>query len=177
MSAEYQALSPRSEVKGNAIIAILDGIMHRDLAEQILAKHGIIEVIPEQWYPEQSWLDAFSEISAELGDSALYAIGRAVPSVIDIPPDKSDAISALERLDAIYQAHHRGKSGGYGVEILGPNSAKIVSHNPRPCAYDMGFITAYIELYNGDKSVSIKHEDDMCCRKHEYHECVYLVSW
>lgn len=178
MSAEYQAFSPSAEVKGNAMLAILDGIMHRDLAEQILSKHGISEVDPNQWYPEQSWLDAFSEITAELGDAALYAIGRAVPQVIDIPPEMDNVEDALNHLDEVYQAHHRGgESGGYEVTMLGPDSARIESKNPRPCAYDMGFISAYIEKFNGGKHVTIKHEDEMCCRKRRYHECVYIAKW
>jgi hypothetical protein len=177
MSAEYQALSPTTEVKGNAILAILNGIMHRDLAERILAKHGIHDVNPDYWYPEQSWLDAFSEIAGELGDSALFAIGRAVPQVMDFPRPFANATDALKTLDEVYQAHHRGKAGGYEVSFLEPNKARIASTNPRPCAYDMGFITAYIEKFNGGKKVKVVHEEDICCRKHEYHECVYIVSW
>lgn len=177
MSAEYQALSPSAEVKGNAMLAILDGIMHRDLAEQILAKHGLSNVDPEKWYPEQSWLDAFSEIAGELGDAALYAIGRAIPAVMDIPEGMKNEVEALKNLDSVYQAHHRGKAGGYAVSMPDKNTARIESHNPRPCAYDMGFISAYIEMFNGGKKVHIKHEDDLCCRKHRYHECVYIVTW
>ncbi len=177
MTAEYEALSPRAQVKGNAMLAIISGLMRRDIALQILAKNGIGEIDPEAWYPEQSWLDAFSEIAAELGDAALYAIGRRIPSVIDIPDDIENEREALERLDEVYQAHHRGKSGGYTVSFTGESSARIESDNPRPCAYDMGFITAFIEMFNGGKPVEITHEDDMCCRKLRYHECVYLVRW
>lgn len=177
MSAEYQALSPSAEVKGNAILAILNGIMYRNLAEQILAKHGLNYIDPEQWYPEQSWLDAFSEISAELGEAALYAIGRAVPPVIDIP-EMNNIEEALNHLNEVYQAHHRGgESGGYEVTMLGSNSARIESNNPRPCAYDMGLISAYIEKFNGGKRVMLKHEDEMCCRNHRYHECIYIAKW
>ncbi|RLI00399.1 hypothetical protein DRO30_05885 [Candidatus Bathyarchaeota archaeon] len=174
---EYEAISSAARVKGNAMLAIVNGIMHRDLALEILAKHGITDIDPDEWYPEQSWLDAFAEIGADLGDAALYAIGRAIPQVIDIPDDINSAIEAIERLDEVYQSHHKGLSGAYVVEITGESSARIISKNPRPCAYDMGFITAYVEMFNGGKTVSIEHEDELRCRKHRCADCSYIVNW
>lgn len=177
MSSEFLALSPSAEVKGNAMLAIINGLMRKDLAMNILAKHGLTDIAPERWYPEQSWLDAFSEIAAELGDAALYAIGRAIPPVMDLPKDITNVEDFIARLDEIYQAHHRGNAGGYEAKMTGERSARIISVNPRPCAYDMGFLTGLIEKYNGRKPVTIKHEDDMCCRKHQFTECVYLLNW
>jgi len=177
MVPEYEAMSPASQVKGNAIRAIINGIMHKEVALDILAKHGITDIDSEKWYTEQSWLDAFAEIGEALGDAALYAIGRSVPPVITLPDDIQDGIDALNRLNDVYQAHHRGESGRYEVTITGDSSARIASKNPRPCPYDMGFVTAYVEKYNGGVPVKIEHEDDMCCRKRHYFECVYLIKW
>jgi len=177
MTAEFEALSPTTEVRGNVMLAIINGIMHKEVAYSILAKHGITEIDPERWYPEQSWLDAFSEIAADLGDSALYAIGRAIPAVIEIPPDTRTARDVVEKLDEIYKMHHRGEAGGYSVTFTGERSAVVVSRNPRPCSYDMGILSALIERFNNGKTVSIRHEDEMCCRKMRYPECIYIVEW
>lgn len=177
MVAEFEALSPTTLVKGNVMLAIINGIMRKDLAYAILAKHGIKEIDPDRWYPEQSWLDAFGEIATELGDAALYAIGRAIPPVIELPPDAKTPKDIIEKLDEIYKAHHRGEAGGYSVSFPDERSAVIVSRNPRPCSYDMGYLSALIEKYNNGKTVTIKHEDEMCCRKMRYPECIYLVNW
>ena len=177
MASEFEAFSPSTEVKGNAIQAIVNGIMRKELAYNILARHGITKIEPDKWYPEQSWLDAFHEIATELGDAALYAIGRALPPLLDLPPGVNSVEEAIEKIDEIYKAHHRGQAGGYKATMTGNRSAQIISENPRPCAYDMGLLTAFIEHFNGGAPVKIRHEDDMCCRKLHHHDCVYFVSW
>jgi len=175
--AEYRAVSSSAEVKGSVASAIIDGLMNKELAKEILARHGLLNVDPNGWYPEQSWLDAFSDISGELGDVALYNIGRVTPDILNLPSDISSPREALERLDSVYKSYHRGKSGGYEVMEIGDHYARLTSKNPRPCAYDKGFITAYIEKYNGGKPVTIEHEDEMLCRKLGYAECVYIIKW
>ncbi len=176
---EFSALSPSAEVKGRTMRAIIEGMMNKDVAWAILAKYGITEIDPEKWYPEQSWLDAFTDIASELGDAALFAIGKEVPEVLDLSIiNVKTAREAIEKLNELYQAHHRGgDSGEYIITDLDDNSARIISRNPRPCAYDMGFLKAYIERYNNGKPVSITHEDDMCCRGLQFPECVYIVKW
>ncbi|MCK5832046.1 hypothetical protein KAH81_00080 [bacterium] len=175
---EYSALSPSAEVKGNAMLAIIEGMMSEELARTILAKYGITDIHPDKWYPEQSWLDVFSDIAGELGDAALYSIGRTIPKVLDLPKNIHNAHEAVEKLNDFYQSHHRGgNSGSYIVTDLEDRSARIISHNPRPCAYDMGFLSAYIGRFNDSKPVKVEHEDDMCCRKVQYPECVYIINW
>ncbi len=174
---EYEALSSSAEVKGNAILAIIEGMTNKDLARDILAKYGLSDVDPNSWYPEQSWLNIFSDISGELGDAALYLVGRATAGIIDIPSDISSIQEAIDRLDEIYQAHHKGRAGSYIVTEVGDDYARIESKNPRPCAYDMGFLSAFLEMHNDGKPVEIEHEDEMCCRKMHYFECVYIVKW
>ncbi|HHS50776.1 MAG TPA: hypothetical protein ENN07_06640 [candidate division Zixibacteria bacterium] len=175
---DYSALSPSAVVKGRTMLAIVEGLMNKDYARDVLARYGITEIDPDKWYPEQSWLNAFTDIASELGDAALYAIGRSLSKVIDFPEDIDNPHDAAERLNDFYQSfHHGGDSGRYILTDLEDNAARIISHNPRPCAYDMGFLSAYMEKYNDGQPVKIEHEDDMCCRKMQYPECIYIIRW
>jgi hypothetical protein len=56
--AQFQAFRPDVEVYGAAVLTLVDGMGHfTTTAYKILAKNGIEKPKPDQWYPQQAWLD------------------------------------------------------------------------------------------------------------------------
>jgi hypothetical protein len=179
--AQFVGFAEGVEVNGETVYAIVDGMgAFKAEAIEILARNGIHDPRPGTWHLQQSWLDSFREIAESLGDGTLLAIGRKIPENAKFPPRINTIEKGLMSIDVAYHINHRrGEIGHYQFWSSGPRSAKIVCHNPYPCAFDRGIIDAMAQRFKpaDSKLVTVEHDDACPCRKKGADSCTYTVAW
>jgi hypothetical protein len=179
--AQFVALSPDVEVKGESVYALVDGLgTFQSIAWQILAESGIVDPQPGCWYPQQQFLGAFAKISEALGPNTLFNIGLKIPNNAVFPSGIVTLKDALRAIDVAYHANHRGgEIGEYRYQENGLKSAKMVCRNPYPCAFDRGVITAVAKRFKPHDvpMVSVSHDDSAPCRVGGAESCTYIVTW
>jgi len=177
---EFVALSPNVEVNGQTVLAVVDGMgAFRNLALEILKRHGVDDPKLEGWYRQQLWLDAFKEIYERVGKSTLNLIGRKIPENAKFPPEIDSIDKALPAIDVAYHMNHRGgEIGHYAFTELGPNQAKAVCANPYPCDFDLGLIQSMAKRFQpAGRTSTVAHDQTQPCRRKGGDSCTYLVSW
>jgi hypothetical protein len=179
--AQFVAFAPTVQVRGEAVLAVLDGMgSAKDKALDILADNNIHDPKAEMWYLQRNWLSAFQQISETLGEDTLVAIGRKIPANALCPPQIDSIEEALQAIDVGYHMSHRGGDiGSYEFQSTGPRSAKMVCRNPYPCVLDRGIIEAMVARFKPEDSaaVSVRHDDPAPCRRKGADSCTYLVTW
>lgn len=180
--AGYRALDANVEVSGETVYAIIDGMgAFRETALKILAKQGIVNPQPGEWYKQQAWLNAFSVISEKLGSDALFNIGMKVSENADFLPGIETLDKALSVIDAAYHTSHRnGEIGHYYFDVRSDDSYEMVCKTPYPCDFDRGLLTALCSRYKPAGTTAravVTHDDSKPCRKKGADSCTYLVTW
>jgi len=189
---EFKAIDSNVEVSGAAVLSVIEGMTRcsdcdlmesfRRMATRILAKNGIDSPRKDKWYPQQAWLDAFREISEEIGPATLRMIGEKIPETALWPPEVTTIEEGLASIDVAYHMNHRGgEIGHYRYEEThqaGWKSGKVICNNPYPCAFDHGIIKATARRFAPkDKAPIVTHDDSRPCRQKGGDSCTYLVSW
>lgn len=165
-------------MNGQTVLAFLDGVpsVFEEKTQGTLETHGIEGPQPDQWYPQQAWLDAFEAVAENVGDSTVRSIGGLVPDNADWPPGVSTVEEGVESIDDAYQMNHRGgEIGHYLVESVGENEATIRCPNPYPCSFDQGILGAVASEF-GSGLPSLAEVGDEC-RDTGAKECVYALTW
>jgi hypothetical protein len=175
--AQFVAFASNVEVNGNTVMAIAAGM--GPAALPILTAHGLGDIRPDQWYPQQAWLDAFREIAegptASLID--LVAIGMAIPDNATFPPDINSMVSALMSIDVAYHMNHRGgEIGHYHANVLNDHQVDLVCENPYPCDFDYGIVYSMARRFQPKGQCAyVYHDDAAPCRKRGDDSCTYHV--
>jgi hypothetical protein len=178
--AMFKAYDTKVEVNGETVLSVVDGMgAFKDRALKILADCGIPNPAPGQWYPQQSWLNAFKKISDTIGPNTLYSIGVRIPENAKFPPQIDTVDKALTAIDMAYHMNHRnGEIGHYNFEKLGENSARVVCPNPYPCDFDRGIVEAMARKFKpAGRVLVVDHDEKAPCRKKGGDSCTYNVSW
>ncbi len=177
---EFVALSPNVEVLGQTVLAVVEGMgAFRNLALEILKRHGVDSPNPEGWYKQQPWLDSFKEIYERVGKSTLNLIGQKIPENAKFPPEIDSIDKALASINVAYHIDHRGgEIGHYDFTKLGPNRARMVCANPYPCEFDLGLIQSMARRFQpAGRTPSVTHDETQSCRRKGGASCTYLVAW
>lgn len=177
---QFVAFSPNVEVNGETVLSIVDGMgIFKRVAYKILAENGIDNPQPGLFYSQQLWLNAFRQISEQVGVNTLYTIGQKIPENAQFPPEINSVEKGLASIDVAYHMNHRGgEIGHYQYEKTGTNSARMVCDNPYPCDFDRGIIEAIADKFKKDSEiVTVVHEGGEQCRKHGGESCTYQVKW
>jgi len=189
---QFVAFRPDVEVYGAVVLSVVDGMGDfTSTALKILAQNGIKKPQPDQWYPQQSWLDAFKTISSKIGQLTLFAIGKSIPETVEWPPWMVDIEKALSGLDAHYHLFHRidgvplfnpetGQiSEGIGhyhfTGLTGPNSAGMVCDNPYPSEFDRGILTTLSRRFQS--RAEVKLDKSKPSRTDGAESCTYIITW
>ncbi len=190
---QYRFEVQKIEVNGATILAFVNGMgVFKKKAIEILSSYGINDIQPDEWYPAQSYLNAFKVISEKLGDKVVRQMGKNIPKSAKWPSGIKDIESALASIDIAYHINHRknGKPlfdpdtgkieegiGHYRFEKIDDHSAKIICDSPYPCDFDMGIIEAVANKFRPQgKTVKITHEEN-ACRKRGDKACTYIITW
>jgi hypothetical protein len=178
--AQFRAFSPNVFVNGQTVLAVTKGMgSFANLASKILERHGIKDVDPMQWYPQQAWLDAFEEISKSVGPRTLDQIGMSIPESAKFPPGIDTVETALASIDIAYHLNHRGgEIGHYTFTKNGEKQGVMECGNPYPCEFDHGLIRAMTKRFaSSGSSCKVSHDTSKPCRSNRGDSCTYLVTW
>jgi hypothetical protein len=178
--AQFKAFAPGVEVNGETVLSLVDGMgAFKETGLKILAAHGIADIKPGHWYPQQAWLDAFKDIAGKMGASTLLAIGRTVPANAKWPPHVDSIDKALASIDMAYHMNHRGgEIGHYTFQSTGPKSGKVVCKNPYPSEFDQGIVYTVAHKFAPPGTVpQVKLDETAPTRKKGADACTFLVTW
>jgi hypothetical protein len=178
--AQFKAYSASVEVNGETVLSIVDGMgAMKSMAISILEKNGIKDPKPGQWFKQQSWLNAFKQISESVGANTLSQIGQRIPENAQFPPDIDSIEKALAAIDVAYHMNHRnGDIGNYACTGTGPRKAVMNCANPYPCDFDRGIIVSMARRFAPKgANVRVTHDDSKPCRKSGDESCTYTVAW
>ena len=154
--AEFKAFNNQVEVNGQTILSVLAGMRGFETsAKLILSKNGIDNPEPNNWYSQQAWLNAFKEISEQIGERTLTSIGQMIPEKAEWPPNVNSLETAFASIDVAYHMNHRLNGvtlfnpetgimlegiGHYNYQKTGDREITMTCENPYPCAFDKGII-------------------------------------
>jgi hypothetical protein len=178
--AQFKAFASNVEIAGEALLSFVAALSWNEVfVLEILGRHGISNVQPKQWYPQQAVLDFLREIAETMGEHTLYQLGTKVPEHAIYPPEIDSLEKGLSSLDVVYHLNHRGgEIGHYQLVRLESNQAVTVCHNPYPCDLDRGIITTTVRHFAASgAAVSVQHEPNGGCRKLGGESCTYIVEW
>ena len=197
---QYKVFEPDIEVNGSTVYSVIAGLGYfTNLSRRYFSRVNIGTVVNKElridldgWYPQHAWLEAFKNIAEQIGDRVLFRIGLSVPENAQFPPWVVDIDTAIKAIDVAYHLNHRKNGaplfdinagtmiegvGHYGYERSrdGKNQIISVSHNPYPCAFDLGLITAMAHKFQ--PNALVKHDDAKECRSHGAETCTYNITW
>ncbi|MEN8904960.1 MAG: hypothetical protein ABF289_03275 [Clostridiales bacterium] len=178
--AQFVALKTGVEVNGETVLSIVNGVgIFKKQALEILKRNGIENPKAGEWHSQQSWLNAFKEISEKIGSKSLFSIGKAIPENANFPPNIDTIQKALTSIDMAYHMNHRnGDIGNYKFVEVNENEAKIICDNPYPCDFDRGIIESMAKKFKPEDSIMtfVEHENGSC-RKNGEDSCTYIITW
>lgn len=173
--AQYVAFDESVEVNGQTILATLAGV--GEAVRPILDKHGLGSLQPDQWYPQQAWLDVLRDIH-EGNFLNLVGIGMKIPENAKFPPDIDSVESALRLLDTAYHMNHRnGEIGHYRYQPVGDHAIDVICDNPYPSDFDYGIIYGLVKRFRPTGSDFKVVREGAPCRKKGDERCIYHVTW
>lgn len=182
--AQYEAFERDVEVHGHTILAVIDDALarfseeYRRTARDALADNGVEDPTPDEWYPQQAWLDTFETIAKDLEPHIIDRLGEQIPDVVDWPSGLSGVEEGLRSIDTAYRRNHRGgEIGEYRVEPLDDHTANVVCKTPYPCPFDRGLIRAVARKYAPVEAFVVVEERGDACRRDGADACTYTVSW
>jgi hypothetical protein len=178
--AQFKALDPNAEVRGDVVLSTINvmGAFKR-IANGILEDHGIRDLAPNRWYPQQAWLSSFETISKEVGPNTLYQIGRQITEQAHYPPGLDSIEAVFSALDDAYQECHRGGDvGAYRFMITGMRSGMLIAENAYPCDFDRGVVESLAHRFEPEGSFAeVRHDSLSPCKKLGGDSCTYTVRW
>lgn len=177
--AVFEAFHPNNETLGIAILAILEALDYTDI-ERILAQHGLAQIQPDAWYPQQSELNVMKQVLAEHGDASLIEMGKKIPDMVEYPLEINSIGAAFTFLNAGYAHNHRGKNIGYFRWKPTTNTSGVLeAHNPYPSDLDYGVVYRLVEIHRPTSSdtFAVKHLATAKNRKNGGDTCFYEIEW
>lgn len=182
--AEYETFDPAAEVHGQTILTVIDDALarfseeYRDMAHDALAENGVADPAPDEWYPQQSWLNTFEAIASELEPHILDRLGEQIPDAAEWPTDIADVEDGLAAIDDAYRLNHRGGDiGYYRFHPIDDQTGEVRCRNPYPCPFDRGLIRAVARRNAPVESFVFVEERGDECRRDGADTCTYTVSW
>jgi hypothetical protein len=173
---EFQAINPLVQVNGTTILSTIEGSAIKDLTKKILAEVGLpANPEPDQWYPQQKWLDVLKKIQDKYGAANLKMIGKKIPETANFPPQINSIETGLESIGVAHRMNHRGgEIGYYRFEKTSENEGFVEANNPYPCDFNMGIVIGMAKRFVPTAFVS--HEAGSC-RKAGGAVCRYHIHW
>lgn len=179
--AEYKSFSEDVKVLGGPILGLVTALSTgQDTRLQILKKHGI-DPKPDEWYPQQAWLDAFKEIASSIGNHTIFMIGKTIAEKAQFPP--IDGIEAALKLhDQAYKMNNKG--GDCGEYILKEfdelnKTAVMVCRTPYPSEFDRGLLTAIVRKFRpkGSLKADVTLDTTKETRTNGADSCTFNIAW
>lgn len=181
---QFETFDTNVEVHGQTILAVVEEALskfsedYQETARDALAENGVKDPDPNEWYPQQAWLNTFEVIADELEPHLLDRLGEQIPPVVEWPTDISGIEEGLRAIDQAYQLNHRGGDiGHYRFEPIDEQHGEVVCRNPYPCLFDRGLIRAVTQRHAPVESFVFVEEERVKCRRDGDNACTYTVYW
>ncbi len=181
--AQFKSFDPNVEVNGEVVTSILEGMgEYKEIGKKLLKNHGIVGIEKGAWYPLQSLLDTFKDISEKLGEPTLFLIGSKIPEVAIFPPNIESFEQGMPLIDQAYHMNHRnGDIGYYKFDTMEGKQAKMTCENPYPCEFDRGLISGFAKIFTpngiGEEGVTVMIDDSVKPRREGGDITVYEIVW
>lgn len=182
--AQYEAFDQDVEVHGQTILAVVDDALarfsetYRSRAHDALVENGIDDPAPDEWYPQQAWLDTFEAVADDLEPHLLDRLGEQIPEVADWPDRVSGVEAGLRSIDEAYRRNHRGGDiGCYRFEPGDDRTGEVTCRTPYPCPFDRGLIRTVARRYAPVQAFVFVEERGDHCRRDGDDVCTYTVCW
>ena len=183
--AEYKVSSPDAELLGGMLYSLWTAFPERfqEMIKKVLAKHGVVDVVPENWYRLQPVLDALKEIEDSYGHFLLREVGEQAAERAPIPPEINSLQAVLFSLNPTLHKFHRGGNiGGYEVKeektSQGLTRYRVVASTPYPCSLTSGYLEGFSKRFGAAewKEVLVRHDEEGPCRRKGSETCIYFVT-
>lgn len=173
--AEYIAFDEHVEVNGQTILSTLAGV--GEAVRPILDRYGLSSLQPEEWYPQQAWLNVLKDIH-DGNFLNLVGIGMAIPENAKFPTEIDSIDSALKLLDTAYHMNHRnGEIGHYHYQPVSEGAIDVICDNPYPSDFDYGIIYGLVKRFRPEGTEFKVVREPSPCRKKGDDICIYHVLW
>lgn len=181
---QFEAFDSDVEVHGRTILNVVEGALanfseaYQLRARDALTENGIEDPAPDEWYPQQAWLNSFKAIADDLEPHLLDRLGEQIPPTVDWPSGISGVEEGLAAIDDAYQLNHRGGDiGYYRFEPGDDQNGNLIARNPYPCLFDRGLVRAVAQRYAPVESFVFVEEAGDSCRREGDNACTYTVYW
>ena len=180
--AEYKSFQEGTKVSGAPILGVVTALSTGEETRlQILKKHGIVDIKPDNWYPLQLWLSAFKEIATSIGTHTLFMIGKESVFKAKWPPI-DNLETALNVIDQAYKMNNIGGDVGEYVlkEFDGKNkSAVLYCRTPYPSEFDRGLLTAIVRKFRpaGSFKSDVILDTTKETRTKGAESCTFKILW
>ena len=182
--AQYEAFEPDVEVHGQTILTVVDDALarfseeYRRLALEALAENGVDDPAPDEWYPQQAWLNTVEAIAEAMEPHILDRLGEQIPDVGEWPSGVSGVEEGFAAIDEAYRMNHRGGDiGFYRFERVDDQTGEMTCQNPYPCPFDRGLVRAVARENAPVEAFVFVEEPGETCRRDGDDTCTYTVSW
>jgi len=189
----FRTFSAFTEVSGKMILKMLGACEgYLDQVQQILAAFGLTNLHPEDWYPEQTFLDALCQISDCTSPVLLNQMGAALADTIQClsitnlsaagaPLDASVEESILLLNQQYHRWHQHGEAGDIHLIQSIPTLQSVIvqCRHPYPCELDMGLLKRLVQRVTQKAQVMVFHDyrQTQRCRKTGAGACTLVVSY
>lgn len=175
---KYKASNPNNKTSGASIQSVFAAM--GDEVKPILAQHGLDNLDPDEWYPQQDYLDVFNDIARRSNVMFnLVAIGTKILEEAHFPPEIDTVEKALGAMDAYYKLNNHDEDGGWDVRIDG-QSAACMSTTPFPADLEYGILYAMTRRFvPSGQSFTVEYKDLDARERPKGHgnPCEFLVTW
>jgi hypothetical protein len=182
--AEYRASSPKLEILGGMIVSLWAAFpdSFQKSLRDILSKHGVADVSPQDWYVLQPTLDTMREMEEKFGHHILSQVGAQAALRAPIPPEIRTFGQCMSALNVTIEKMHRGGSpGGYKVEEEqgeGFVRYRVTASTPFPCSLTRGYLESLAKRFApaDAKDILVTHDEKLPCRRNGADTCTYIVT-
>ncbi len=176
----YKTFGPDAEVFGAAMLAFVQSINFENFSA-ILQKHGLTQIEPNRWYPQQIWLDVFSDITNNPNaTSNMVSIGMKV--IETAPLDMMEGVSFTDMMlgfSTSYTGSNRGADiGSIEAQVLGDKHILMVDKTPYPDDFVYGAYYAMARKFlPPNTKFVVKFDDDTPRREQGGEATLVHITW
>ncbi|MBZ0316739.1 MAG: hypothetical protein K8L91_09990 [Anaerolineae bacterium] len=129
----YQASSPDAEYAGQLAAAFTQNL-RADVIKPLLQRHGLENVDPAAWYPQQQILDLLRDIEREFTFEELVAVGIKASELVPPPPMINSIEAVVQTANLLHQAACRNVQPDETVftKKLGERHYQLTFNLPSP---------------------------------------------
>ncbi len=174
--AQFAAYYPDVIVQGAWILAYFN--VFGDSMGPLAARAGLINVQPDEWYPQQPFLDAL-KLACGIDSPSLFHLGMRLGEMFHFDEDPRSVAAALTALENQYHTHHRNDDRSHWrVSVDSYNLITCVSSTPYPSDFERGVVTAMVLRFRSIAGTCrIWHDRKEPSRKDGADSCTYRILW